>query len=130
MQKRGKLGRISEEGDIVTMEHYLNVVICLRARIMTRTHMERIIVEIKEFHESYTYVESWLDDRKWSLTLNGSTTSILVKTSGNWLSVRAHRFCAIVCVSESPTIVFVIRNYHFANAFSLLIHTFGWNLVR
>lgn len=57
-ENESKLGRMSEEGDIVTMEHYLNVVICSRARIMTRTHMERIIVEIKEFHESYTYVES------------------------------------------------------------------------
>ena len=36
------------------MEYYLNVVMCSQANIMTRTHMEEIIVEIKEFHESYT----------------------------------------------------------------------------
>lgn len=91
---------------------------CSRARIMTRTHVEGIICSRDKRVPWVIHVESWLDDRKWSLTLNGSTTSILVKTSGNWLSVRAHRFCAIVCVSESSTIVFAIRNYHIANALS------------
>lgn len=91
---------------------------CSRAHIMTRTHVEGIICSRDKRVPWVIHVESWLDDRKWSLTLNGSTTSILVKTSGNWLSVRAHRFCTIVCVSESSTIVFAIRNYHIANALS------------